>query len=324
MKDLEDFFDTPGLSHIGEQIIGYLGFNELWNLRQVNKYWKNVADLGLTKLKAHYDSLYTWHGRAIFPALNWHSSFVFWKKRGIINYMRFHEFFKKYRKEHQFDQDPQEVRKIWDVCDYKTKPARYAFKIHILTLIKISTLFRLSMEWPVKEGNIELLKILLPGCPNDAGTQEDNETDLIQFAKMACRMTDNLDIINTFLDHCDAINLRKNNCIQVGFESACAAGNETVAKRLIEVSEEDGIKLRMGIVANVLTDMRIQGEIRLNEASFPCNLNIAKILVEASRDKKVDLTLLNSLFELEIVDYPTEGMRIKGKAKEFQLLQPPN
>ena len=43
------------------------------------------------------------------------------------------------------------------------------------------------MAWPVREGNVELLKILLPGCPNDAGTQADNEPELIQFAEVACR-----------------------------------------------------------------------------------------------------------------------------------------
>ena len=40
MKDLKDFFDTPGLLHIGEQIVKYFGVNDFWNLRQVNKYWK--------------------------------------------------------------------------------------------------------------------------------------------------------------------------------------------------------------------------------------------------------------------------------------------
>ena len=56
MKDLEDFFDNPGLSHIGEQIVKYFGVNDFWNLRQVNKYWKNVADIGLKKIKARYES----------------------------------------------------------------------------------------------------------------------------------------------------------------------------------------------------------------------------------------------------------------------------
>ena len=56
---------------------------------------------------------------------------------------------------------------------------------------------------------MELLKILLPGCPNAAGTQEDNEPDLIRFAEMACRMTDDVNIINVFLDHCNKINLKK-------------------------------------------------------------------------------------------------------------------
>ena len=135
-EDLEDFFDTPGLSHIGEQIIGYLGFDDLWNLRQVNKNWKNVADIELKKLKAHYDSLFTWDGWSILPALNWHSSFDFWKKRGPSNYMRFHEFFKikKYYKYkgNKLDLGPQGFRGHWAICDLKEK--RYAFLLQFLFL----------------------------------------------------------------------------------------------------------------------------------------------------------------------------------------------
>ena len=166
------------------------------------------------------------------------------------------------------------------------------------------------MEWPVKEGNMELLKILLPGCPNAAGTQEDNELDLIQFAEMACRITDNLEIINFFLDHLDNINLRKDKCVQAGFVSACGAGHEAVVKRLIEVSEEDGINLSLRTITNI----QIQGEIGLTETTFPGKLNIVKILLEASRDKKVDLTHKNS-FDLEIIEYLTEAMRIEVKEK---------
>ena len=164
------------------------------------------------------------------------------------------------------------------------------------------------MEWPVREGNIELLRILLPGCPNAAGTQEDNEPDLIQFAEMACRITDNLDIINSFLDHLNNINLRKDKCVQAGFVSACGSGQEIVVKRLIEVSEEDGFNLNISIIPNI----QIQSEIGLTNATFPGHLNIVKILVEASRDKKVDLTQKNS-FEVEIVEYLTEALRIEAK-----------
>ena len=86
MKDLEDFFENPGLSHIGEQIVTYFGVDDLWNLRQVNKFWKNVADIGLKKLRAHYRSSFiTW----MYP-FNWRGKgFQFWKKRGTLNYMRF-------------------------------------------------------------------------------------------------------------------------------------------------------------------------------------------------------------------------------------------
>ena len=162
------------------------------------------------------------------------------------------------------------------------------------------------MEWPVREGNVELLKILLPGCPNDAGTQEDNEPDLIQFAELACRMTDNLDIINAFLDHLTKINLMRDKCVQAGFVSACGAGHEAVVKRLIEVSEEDGFNLNISIIPNI----QIQSETGLSElieTSFPGHLNIVKILIEASCDKKVDLTQKNS-FDLEVIEYLTEAM----------------
>ena len=90
--------------------------------------------------------------------------------------------------------------------------------------------------------------------------------------------------------------------------SACGAGHEAVVKRLIEVSEEDGINLSMTIIP----DIQIQGEIGLTETTFPGKLNIVKILLEASRDKKVDLTHKNS-FDLEIIEYLTEAMRIKAK-----------
>ena len=153
---------------------------------------------------------------------------------------------------------------------------------------------------------MELLKMLLPGCPNAAGTQEDNELDLIQFAEMACRITDNLEIINFFLDHLDNINLRKDKCVQAGFVSACGAGHETVVKRLIEVSEEDGFNLNISIIPHI----QIQSETGLSElieTSFPGHLNIVKILIEASCEKKVDLTQKNS-FDLEVIEYLTEAM----------------
>ena len=170
------------------------------------------------------------------------------------------------------------------------------------------------MEWPVREGNMELLKILLPGCPNAAGTQEDNEPDLIRFAEMACRMTDDVNIINVFLDHCNKINLKKDKCVQAGFVSACGAGHESVVKRLIEVSEEDGINLSITIIP----DIQIQGQIGFTETTLPGKMNIVEILIEASRDKKVDLTQKNS-FELEIIEYLTEAMRVETKENEFQF-----
>ena len=164
------------------------------------------------------------------------------------------------------------------------------------------------MEWPVRDENIELLKILLPGCPNAAGTQEDNEPDLIQFVELACRMTDNLDIINAFLDHLTKINLMRDKCVQAGFVSACGAGHEAVVKRLIEVSEEDGINLSLRTITNI----QIQGEIGLTETTFPGKLNIVKILLEAFRNKKIDLTLKNP-FGSEIVKY-----LIDTKEKDFE------
>ena len=123
MKDLEDFFENPGFSHIGEQIVTYLGVDDLWNLRQVNKYWKNVADIGLKKLRAHYNA-YNMFIRYWYP-FNWRGKgFEFWKKRGTLNYMRFHEFFMKYNKEHQLDQGREGFRKINDLIDSKARPQR--------------------------------------------------------------------------------------------------------------------------------------------------------------------------------------------------------
>ena len=178
----------------------------------------------------------------------------------------------------------------------------------ILKWLSHPCLFRF-LAWPVREGNIELLKILLPGCPNAAGTQEDNEPELLQFAEKACEITNNVAIVNFFLDHLTKINLRnKDKCVQAGFVSACGAGHEAVVKRLIEVSEEDGINLSMTIIP----DIQIQGQIGLTETTFPGKLNIVKILLGASRDKKVDLTHKNS-FDLEIIEYLTEAMRIKVK-----------
>ena len=165
------------------------------------------------------------------------------------------------------------------------------------------------MEWPVRDENIELLKILLPGCPNAAGTQEDNEPELLQFAEKACEITNNVNIVNCFLDHCDKINLgNKDKCVQAGFVSACGAGHEAVVKRLIEVSEEDGINLSLRTITNI----QIQGEIGLTETTFPGKLNIVKILLEAFRNKKIDLTLKNP-FGSEIVKY-----LIDSKEKDFE------
>ena len=90
--------------------------------------------------------------------------------------------------------------------------------------------------------------------------------------------------------------------------SACGAGHEAVVKRLIEVSEEDGINLSLRTITNI----QIQGEIGLTETTFPGKLNIVKILLEAFRNKKIDLTLKNP-FGSEIVKY-----LIDSKEKDFE------
>ena len=74
MKDLQDFFDNPGLSHIGEQIVRYFDVDDLWNLRQVSKHWKTVADLHLKRQKAYYDSMLD--VQVLYP-FNWRN--LFWK-----------------------------------------------------------------------------------------------------------------------------------------------------------------------------------------------------------------------------------------------------
>ena len=162
------------------------------------------------------------------------------------------------------------------------------------------------MTWPVKDGNFELLKILLPGCPNAAGTQEDNEPELLRFAWFACKNTDDVNIVNFFLDHCDKINLgNKDKCVQAGFVSACVAGHEAVVKRLIEVAGQIGIDLSMKIIP----DIQIQGEIGSTETTFPGKLNIVKVLVEAFRNKKINLTMKNP-FGSETVEYLINSMRM--------------
>ena len=162
------------------------------------------------------------------------------------------------------------------------------------------------MTWPVKDGNFELLKILLPSCPNAAGTQEDNEPELLRFAWFACKNTDDVNIVNFFLDHCDKINLgNKDKCVQAGFVSACVAGHGAVVKRLIEVAGENGIDLSMKIIP----DIQIQGEIGSTETTFPGKLNIVKVLVEAFRNKKINLTMKNP-FGSETVEYLINSMRM--------------
>ena len=121
MKDLEDFFDNNGLSHIGKQIVSYFGVDDLWNLRQVNKYWKNVADIELKKLKAYYDSLLFVQ---VFGPFN--SKNFFWKKRGAVNFIRFHDFFNKYYKEHE-EEFNQRTRNILDLVDRDPKIKGYVF-----------------------------------------------------------------------------------------------------------------------------------------------------------------------------------------------------
>ena len=175
----------------------------------------------------------------------------------------------------------------------------YCFMLCILCLLRY---------WPVtvKDGNFELLKIVLPGCPNVAGTQDDNEPELIRFAGYACKHFDDVNIINIFLDHCDKINLRvKDKCVQAGFVSACVAGHGGVVKRLIEVAGEDGIDLSMKIIP----DIQIQGVIGSTEATFPGKLNIVKVLVEAFLNKKINMTLKNP-FGSETVEYLINSMRM--------------
>ena len=116
MKDLKDFFDTPGLLHIGEQIVKYFGVNDFWNLRQVNKYWKNVADNGLKKIKARYESSLL--GQIMRP-FNWRTNQEFWAKRGALNYIRFHEFFEKWYKENEH-----RIRSVHDLLDKDWKYCR--------------------------------------------------------------------------------------------------------------------------------------------------------------------------------------------------------
>ena len=68
----------------------------------------------------------------------------------------------------------------------------------------------------------------------------------------------------------------------------------------------------------IIPDIQIQGQIGLTETTLPGKMNIVEILIEASRDKKVDLTQKNS-FDLEIIEYLTEAMRVETKENEFQF-----
>ena len=91
-EDWEKFFDNPELSHIGDQIISYFGVDDLWSLRQVNKKLKTKAEAELIKLKDRIDE----HVQN-FPPLSWQGNTEFWKRRGAINYIKFHQFYRKHR-----------------------------------------------------------------------------------------------------------------------------------------------------------------------------------------------------------------------------------
>ena len=137
-------------------------------------------------------------------------------------------------------------------------------------------------------------------------SQEDNEPELLRFAWFACKNTDDVNIVNFFLDHCDKINLgNKDKCVQAGFVSACVAEHGAVVKRLIEVAGQIGIDLSMKIIP----DIQIQGEIGSTETTFPGKLNIVKVLVEAFRNKKINLTMKNP-FGSETVEYLINSMRM--------------
>ena len=91
-EDWEKFFDDLGLSHIGDQIISYFGVDDLWSLRQVNRKLKTKAEAELIKLKDRIDE--HWQ---LFPPLSWHGNTAFWKRRGAIKYIKFHQFYRKHR-----------------------------------------------------------------------------------------------------------------------------------------------------------------------------------------------------------------------------------
>ena len=90
MEDWEKLFYNAELSHIGEQIVNYLGVDDLWSLRQVNKKLKNIAEDQMIKLFNRIEE--HWQN---FPTLSWHGNTAFWKRRGACNFIKFHHFFKK-------------------------------------------------------------------------------------------------------------------------------------------------------------------------------------------------------------------------------------
>ena len=94
MEDWEKLFDNAELSHIGEQIVNYLGVDDLWSLRQVNKKLKNIAEEKLLELFNRIEE--HWQN---FPTLSWHGNTAFWKRRGACNFIKFHQFFEIHRNE---------------------------------------------------------------------------------------------------------------------------------------------------------------------------------------------------------------------------------
>ena len=59
----------------------------------------------------------------------------------------------------------------------------------------------------------------------------------------------------------------------------------------------------------IIPDIQIQGEIGSTKATFPGKLNIVKVLVEAFRNKKIDLIMKNP-FGSETVEYLINSMRM--------------
>ena len=277
MDSVEQFIDNPGLSHIGKQILSFLEVDDLWILRQVSKKWKIMADADLKKLKDYCIQLdFEWckkynHTEDDF----WRCRRVFWRKRGLCNYMKFIQFTEKNINEFQH---------------------RFWFPIS-------------PLSWCVREQNIEGIKLCLPGCPYYTGTQKEIELELLELARDAVFLIDRTDpfgvaLVNVVLDHCNGINFdRKDKYVQTTFVFSCFRGHVEVVKRLLEVSEEEGIDL----------NVNVNGTNGITEA---CDgqFEIVEILIEAARDKGIiDLTRKN--------ERGWHGLRVAEESGEDDIVE---